>query len=257
MSNYPTGELHSNHIPTAALIVGAGKGIGLEFVRQFLQTHRCDRVYATYRNPNSELFSLSDSRLQPLPMDITEEAQIERAIATVKTESPALHYVINCVGILHEDTIQPEKRLQHLNADQLMRYFQVNSIGAALLGKHIQPLLKHRDRSIFATISAKVGSIGDNHLGGWYGYRASKAALNMFMRTTAIEYKRTCPGAIVVTLHPGTTDTDLSKPFQRNVPSEKLFSVDRTVRQLIAVLDQLQESDSGEFFSWDGTRLPW
>jgi NAD(P)-dependent dehydrogenase (short-subunit alcohol dehydrogenase family) len=168
-----------------------------------------------------------------------------------------LHLVINCIGILHEGALQPEKSLRQLNAEQLLRYFQVNSIGSALVAKHIQPFFKRSDRAIFATLSAKVGSIGDNHLGGWYGYRASKAALNMLMRTTAIEYKRTCPRAIVVTLHPGTTDTQLSRPFQRSVPPEKLFGCDRTVRQLLGVLDQLQESDSGEFFSWDGSRLPW
>lgn len=243
--------------PTTALIVGAGRGIGLEFVRQFLQGDRVDRLYATYRNPKSELLTLSDSRLHCLEMDVTDEAQIAAAIQTIKADTFSLHNVINCVGILHEGTMQPEKSLRQINADQLLRYFQVNSIGAVLLAKHIQPLLKHGDRAIFATISAKIGSIGDNHLGGWYGYRASKAALNMLMRTTAIEYKRTCPRAIVVTLHPGTTDTQLSRPFQRNVPPEKLFSVDRTVSQLLGVLDQLQEKDSGEFFSWDGTRLPW
>jgi NAD(P)-dependent dehydrogenase (short-subunit alcohol dehydrogenase family) len=119
------------------------------------------------------------------------------------------------------------------------------------------PLLRHKERSIFATISAKVGSIGDNRLGGWYGYRASKTALNMFMRTVAIEYSRRCPKNIVVTLHPGTTDTRLSKPFQKNVPPEKLFSVDRTVTQLLTVMENLEEGDSGQFFSWDGSRLPW
>jgi NAD(P)-dependent dehydrogenase (short-subunit alcohol dehydrogenase family) len=108
-----------------------------------------------------------------------------------------------------------------------------------------------------ATISAKVGSIGDNSSGGWYGYRASKAALNMFIKTTSIEYKRTCPQAIVVALHPGTTDTNLSLPFQRNVPPDKLFSVDRTVSQLLTVIDGLESSDSGEFFAWDGNKLPW
>jgi NAD(P)-dependent dehydrogenase (short-subunit alcohol dehydrogenase family) len=126
-----------------------------------------------------------------------------------------------------------------------------------LLFKQVQPLLKHADRSILATISAKVGSIGDNQLGGWYGYRASKTALNMFIRTTAIEYKRICPQAILVALHPGTTDTKLSLPFQRNVPPEKLFSVDRTVSQLLNVIDNLALTDSGEFFAWDGSRLPW
>jgi len=200
----------------AALIVGAGQGIGLEFVQQLLQANRVDRLYATYRNPQSELLAIDDARLRCLPMDITNEAQIATVIKDIQTETAALHTVINCVGLLHDGSMQPEKSLRQLNADQLMRSFQVNSIGAVLLAKHLQPLLKHRDRAIFATISAKVGSIGDNQLGGWYGYRASKAALNMFMRSTAIEYKRTCPRAIVVTLHPGTTDTQLSKPFQRN-----------------------------------------
>ncbi len=244
-------------IGRSALIVGASQGIGLEFVRQFLQANRVDRLYATYRNPQSDLVTLNDPRLQYLAMDITEEEQIATAIEKIKAETTKLHYVINCVGILHDATMQPEKSLRHLNTENLLRYFQINSIGAVLLAKHVQPLLKHSDRAIFATISAKVGSIGDNHLGGWYGYRASKAALNMFMRTTAIELKRSCPRTIVVTLHPGTTDTQLSKPFQRGVPPEKLFSVDRTVQQLLTVIDQLQEKDSGEFFSWNGDRLPW
>lgn len=243
--------------PITALIVGAGQGIGLAFVRQLLQLDCCDRLYATYRNSQSELLQITDSRLKCLPLDLTVEAQIAAAIQTIQTETQKLQLVINCVGILHEAGLQPEKSLRHIQAEQLIRYFQVNSIGAVLLAKQVQPLLKHRDRSIFATISAKVGSIGDNHLGGWYGYRASKAALNMLMRTTALEYKRTCPQTIVVTLHPGTTDTQLSRPFQRNVPPEKLFSVDRTVQQLLDVLSQLTEQDSGEFFSWDGSRLPW
>ncbi len=243
--------------PISALIVGAGQGIGLAFVRQLLQTDRCDRLYATYRNPQSELLTIADARLRCLPLDLTVEDQIAATMQAIQTETSKLHLVINCVGILHQDSLQPEKSLRQIQSEQLMHYFRVNSIGAVLLAKHIQPLLKHRDRAIFATISAKVGSIGDNHLGGWYGYRASKAALNMLIRTTALEYKRTCPQTIVITLHPGTTDTQLSRPFQRNVPPEKLFTVDRTVQQLLSVLSQLQESDSGEFFSWDGNRLPW
>jgi NAD(P)-dependent dehydrogenase (short-subunit alcohol dehydrogenase family) len=241
----------------AALITGAGQGIGLEFVRQLLQSDRFDLLYATYRNPNSELLTLQETRLRCLPMDITDESQIASVIQKIQTERTALQLVINCVGVLHEGSMQPEKSLRQINPEQLLNYFQVNSIGAVLLAKHIQPLLKHQDRAIFATISAKIGSIGDNHIGGWYGYRASKAALNMFMRSTAIEFKRTCPHAIVVMLHPGTTDTNLSRPFQRNVPPEKLFTVDRTVQQLLTVLDKLQSHDSGEFFSWNGDRLPW
>ncbi len=242
-----------------ALVVGGGRGIGLGFVRGLLAANDIDRVYATYRRLESatELLAITDSRLCCLQMDITDEVQIAAVIDRIKTETTALHYVINSAGVLHEGELQPEKSLRHIDSERLLRYFQVNSVGAMLLFKQVQPLLKHQNRSILATISAKVGSIGDNHIGGWYGYRASKAALNMFIRTTAIEYKRTCPQAILVALHPGTTDTQLSLPFQRNVPPEKLFSVDRTVSQLLTVIDGLDASDSGEFFSWDGSRLPW
>jgi NAD(P)-dependent dehydrogenase (short-subunit alcohol dehydrogenase family) len=242
-----------------ALIVGGGKGIGFGFVRRLLADDKIDRVYATYRRQESatELLAITDERLCCFQMDITEESQIATVIETIKAETPALNYVINSAGVLHEGEMQPEKSLRQINSAQLSRYFQVNSVGAMLLFKYIQPLLKHGDRSVLATISAKVGSISDNESGGWYGYRASKAALNMFIRTTAIEYKRTCPNAIVVALHPGTTDTNLSLPFQRSVPPEKLFSVDRTVKQLLTVIDGLQTKDSGEFFSWDGSHLPW
>lgn len=240
------------------LIVGASGGIGLAFVHQFLA--RKTRIFATYRHPSLPLQDLQSQygdRLVCLPLEITDEVQIIHTLAQIKESVANLHWVINCVGLLHEGDLQPEKSLRHLQTEQLQQYFAVNSIGPVLLAKHLLPFFRHSERSIFATISAKVGSIGDNSLGGWYGYRASKAALNMLMRTTAIEYKRTAKNAIVVTLHPGTTDTELSKPFQRNVPPEKLFSRDRAANQLLTVLDSLNTEDSGKFFSWDGTVLPW
>ncbi|MBD0335851.1 MAG: SDR family NAD(P)-dependent oxidoreductase [Cyanobacteria bacterium Co-bin13] len=244
-----------------ALIVGASQGIGLGFVRQLLSDQRYSRIYATYRNPEraDALFALQKEhpRLQCVPLDLTDEGQIEGAIATLQPTTPQLHLVLSCVGLLHEGDLQPEKSLRQLNADQLLRYFQVNSIGAALLAKHCLPLLKHSQPSVLAAISAKIGSIGDNQLGGWYGYRASKAALNMLFRTAAVEYSRKSPKTILALLHPGTTDTQLSQPFQRGVPPEKLFPVERTVAQLMAVIEQLEPADSGEFFSWDGSRLPW
>jgi NAD(P)-dependent dehydrogenase (short-subunit alcohol dehydrogenase family) len=247
---------------TNALIVGASQGIGLGFVKQLLQEGEIAKVYATYRHSESasELLDLKDKhseRLVCFPVDITKESQIVECVEQIRTEVDKLHLVINCVGILHEGDIQPEKSLRQINPDYLVRYFQVNSIGCVLLAKHLLPLLRHRDRSVFASISAKIGSIADNNLGGWYGYRASKAALNMFMKTVAIEYGRTSSKTLVVVLHPGTTDTRLSRPFQRNVPADKLFSVERTVTQLLTVIAQLQEGDSGQFFSWDGSRLPW
>jgi NAD(P)-dependent dehydrogenase (short-subunit alcohol dehydrogenase family) len=245
-----------------ALIIGASQGIGLGFVKKCLETSSISTVFATYRHPDTatELLTLSRQHSQELiclPMDITNEAQIQATTAQIQQHTNSLHFAINCVGLLHDSTLQPEKSLRQINSENLMRYFQVNSIGAVLLAKHLLPLFQHNQRSIFATISAKVGSIGDNQLGGWYGYRASKAALNMLMKTVAIEYPRKGSKAIVVTLHPGTTDTRLSKPFQRNVPPEKLFPIEKTVSQLWTVLENLEQTDTGEFFSWDGTRLPW
>jgi NAD(P)-dependent dehydrogenase (short-subunit alcohol dehydrogenase family) len=250
----------NNH--TYALIIGASRGIGLGFVKKLLQYETIAKVYATYRHLDSasELIALADKhsdKLICLSMDITDELQIAEAVQQIRKQINKLHLVVNCVGLLHEGNLQPEKSLRQLNSENLLRYFQINSIGSVLLAKHLLPLFRHGDHSIFASLSAKLGSIGDNELGGWYGYRASKAALNMFMRTVAIEYKRSCPQTLVVTLHPGTTDTRLSLPFQGNVAAEKLFSVERTVTQLLTVIEQLQEGDSGQFFSWDGSRLPW
>ncbi|MGA1262427.1 MAG: SDR family NAD(P)-dependent oxidoreductase [Prochlorothrix sp.] len=241
------------------LIVGAGQGIGLGFVQALLQRSQVQRVFALYRSPETAtaLLQLADRRLVSLQADLTQEATIAAALDRLKTQTDRLHWVINCVGVLHQGELQPEKSLRHIEADRLLQYFQTNSISAVLLAKHLTPLLRHPDPSLFATISAKVGSIGDNRLGGWYGYRASKAALNMLMKTVAIEYSRVSPRTIVTVLHPGTTDTRLSQPFQRGVPPEKLFSVERTVSQLLAVMEGLTIADSGEFFSWDGSRLPW
>ena len=259
------------------LIVGASRGIGFGFVQALLQNDDIVKIFAAYRCRElaSELLALADKhreRLICLSMDITDEAQITQAVQQMGAAANKLHLVINCVGVLHQGSLQPEKNLSQIDADHLQYYFQVNSIGAVLLAKHLVPLLRHSDRSIYASISAKIGSIGDNRLGGWYGYRASKAALknlpeeapaavlsklNMLMRTVAIEYGRKCPQAIVVMLHPGTTNTRLSKPFQKNVPPEKLFSIERTVSQLLAVLEELDADDSGQFLSWEGRRLPW
>jgi NAD(P)-dependent dehydrogenase (short-subunit alcohol dehydrogenase family) len=250
----------NNHLN--ALIIGASQGIGLGFTEKALQNAQFKQIFATYRQESSadKLLALESQygdRLNCLQVDITQESQIAAAVKEISTAVDKLHLVVYCVGVLHQGDLQPEKSLRQIVPEHLINYFQVNSIGAVLWAKHLMPLLTHRDRNIFASISAKVGSIGDNYLGGWYGYRASKAALNMFLRTTAIEYSRRCRQTIVVALHPGTTDTRLSQPFQKNVPPEKLFPVEKTVNQLWTVMEGLTIKDSGKFFSWDGTVLPW
>ncbi len=249
-------RLHNGH----ALVVGASQGIGLGFVKHLLADPRVERVYGTYRQIETAggLLALADHpQLVCLLLDATDEAQIAATTALIQTRSDCLDLVINCVGFLHTATIQPEKSLRQINADHLLQYFQVNSIPTVLLAKYLLPLLKASSASVFTTISAKIGSIGDNNFGGWYGYRASKAALNMFLKTIAIEYHRKSPHTIVAALHPGTTATRLSAPFHRTVPPEKLFPPARTVQQLMAVIDSLTETNSGEFFSWDGSPLPW
>ncbi|MDB9528858.1 SDR family NAD(P)-dependent oxidoreductase [Oscillatoria sp. CS-180] len=243
-----------------ALVVGASQGIGLEFVKQLLKDDRIEQVFATYRNSKSatDLFAFEDNaKLRCLQAEATREADIAQVAADIAAQRESLHLMVNCVGVLHHGELQPEKSLRQIEAERLLNYFQINSIPTVLLAKQLQPLLKKSDRSVFATISAKIGSIEDNRLGGWYGYRASKAALNMFLKNIAIEYSRKNPQTTVVALHPGTTNTRLSKPFQRNVPPEKLFPVERTVTQLLDIIDRLTERDNGSFFSWDGSRLPW
>jgi len=252
-------QISENLPPKNVVIVGASGGIGLGFVRYFLtQVPFPVKIWATYHRPSPALGELSqqvEQRLTLVPLDIIQADQVQQFSDQLGKEP--VHWLINCVGILHVGDQPPEKSLRHLNPDQLQRYFAVNTIGPLLLAKYFLPHFRHGEPSIFATLSAKVGSIGDNQLGGWYGYRASKAALNMGLKTTAIEYRRVAPNNAVIMLHPGTTDTELSKPFQKNVPPEKLFSVDRTVEQLMAILLRVKSEDSGSFYNWDGVLLPW
>jgi NAD(P)-dependent dehydrogenase (short-subunit alcohol dehydrogenase family) len=261
MSTTPSGTIFSSIQSGRALVVGGNRGIGLGFVKHLLQDARFAQIFATYRTEASsaELLQLAQThnRLHCIAMDLTVEADIEAGVAVIKTIAPELQFVINCVGFLHEGDITPEKALRQLQPMNLTRYFQVNSIGAALLAKHLLPLLNHKHPNIFATLSAKIGSIEDNRLGGWYGYRASKAALNMLLKTASIEYGRRSQQTAIVLLHPGTTDTRLSAPFQRGVPPEKLFSVEKTVDLLLNVLENVTQDDNGSFFSWDGSQLPW
>jgi len=245
------------------LIQGSSRGIGLEFVRQALADATPGRVFAACRAPQASpsLIELAaqDPRLRLVKLDVASETSIRAAAATVAAEIPRLHLIVNCAGMLHDPSagISPEKRLADVQPDALVASFTVNAAGPLLVARHFEPLLAHRERAVFASISARVGSIGDNRLGGWYAYRGAKAAQNMFTRTLAIEWARSRRNVICVALHPGTTDTDLSRPFQANVPPQKLFSTERTVAQLLAVIDRLTPADSGRFLAWDGTGIAW
>ena len=222
-----------------ALVIGAAGGIGAALVRALAADARCVGVTGLHRQSSP-------------PIDFADEAGLAAAAAALAGQAP-FQLIINAAGLLHGPLRPPEKKLGDLNAAQLLASFTANAIGPALLLRHFSPLLG-RQRGLLVMLSAKVGSIGDNRLGGWYGYRASKAALNMLVKTAAIELRRSQPHTVLVALHPGTVDTALSKPFRG---AEIGRPPDLAAAQMLAVIDRLQSEDSGSFVAWDGQRLPW
>lgn len=245
-----------------AVVQGSGRGIGLALVEALLNLGAVERVVATARDPGSgALSALSDEhggRLQCLDLDVTEPESIERAAERVRASGIRPHLVLNVAGLLHDGTaVRPEKRLEDLNAVALERVFAVNTLGPALMLRHFLPLMAGDGKAVFAALSARVGSIEDNRLGGWYAYRASKAALNQILRTASIEARRRFRNVVIAALHPGTTDTGLSAPFQSNVPPERLFTPAFVAERLLAVIDDLEAEDSGGFFAWDGQAIPF
>jgi NAD(P)-dependent dehydrogenase (short-subunit alcohol dehydrogenase family) len=225
----------------SAVIIGASGGIGGALADAIEEEARFKRVWRLSRRDG---------------LDLTDEASIADAAARVGAGPPPA-LVIVATGILHDAEHGPEKALKDLEADWLARVHAINAIGPALVAKHFLPLFPRTGTPTFAALSARVGSIGDNALGGWHGYRASKAALNMLLRNIAIEARRKYDRTIVVGLHPGTVDTGLSKPFQGNVAPGKLFAPDRAALQLLDVLDGLKPHDSGKVFAWDGAEIPF
>jgi len=185
-------------------------------------------------------------------MDYYCESSIAQSVA-IATQFAALDLVFIASGMLHDTDITPEKSLSQLSYGKLERLLTVNTIVPALLIKHFLPKLNKQSLSVLAALSARVGSITDNRLGGWYSYRASKAALNMIIQTASIELARSNKLAAVIGLHPGTVDSALSKPFQKNIPKHKLFAADYSANQLLTVIENITPKDSGKCFAWDGT----
>lgn len=187
-------------------------------------------------------------------LDLEDESSIAAAAGRI-AQGPAPALILVATGVLHHGET-PERSFRAMTAEHLLRDYRVNTVGPALVAKHFLPLLPRDRRAVFAALSARVGSIGDNRLGGWHSYRASKAALNMIVRNLAIEMARSHPQAIVAGLHPGTVNTGLSEPFQRGVSPETLFTSAVSAGHLVGVLDGLSPADSGGVFAWDGARIP-
>jgi NAD(P)-dependent dehydrogenase (short-subunit alcohol dehydrogenase family) len=232
-------------------VIGASGGIGSEFVRQLASDERVASVFAFARSPHHQ----ATDKIRPGTIDICDEASVRDAAAEAARDRE-LDLVVVATGILHRgDAIQPEKSLSEIDADAMMQVFRVNTVGPTLAARHFLPHMRRDAKSVFAALSARVGSIGDSRLGGWVSYRSSKAALNMALKTLSIEHARRFPESIVAGLHPGTVDTQLSAPFQRRVPEGKLFTPSQSVQHMLSVIDSLSPADTGNAFAWDGTRI--
>ena len=232
------------------VIAGGSGGIGSAFVEALSKRTPAATIIATYHRhpPGTAYANVSWQQL-----DLTDAAAIRDWAAGIAE----VDWLINAAGMLHTAEQGPEKTIRNIDTDFFLEGMRVNALPSLLLAQQLHAKFRHGRPAVFATVSAKVGSIEDNRLGGWVSYRASKAALNMCLKTLAIEWQRTLPNVAVAALHPGTTDTALSKPFQRNVPSEQLFTPNRSVSGLLNVLDKLKPSQTGQFFAFDGERLPW
>lgn len=235
------------------VVVGANGGIGSALTDLLATDERVGRIFALSRSPLPLVSGKQSSHM----IDVTDEASVINAAETVGDQA-VLDLVIVATGILHRNNeISPEKRLGELEATVMQDVYAVNTVGPALIAKHFLPRLGRDRKTVFAAISARVGSIGDNRLGGWLSYRTSKSALNMVLKTLSIEQARHHPHSVVAALHPGTVDTVLSRPFQRNVPKDRLFTPGQAAAYLIDVIDALTPADSGGFFAWDGSRIEY
>mgnify|MGYP002828458227 CR=1 FL=1 len=238
--------------PIRAVIIGATGGIGDAFVRAITQDD-ANQVWATARNTAS-------LRTQPThasQVDITDEDSLVRLARELSEVDYHPNFIINCTGVLHTREFGPERTWRHFDIDVMRSVFDVNAFGVGLIGKHLIPLVPRSGRSVFASISARVGSIADNRLGGWYSYRASKAAQNMFIKGLSIEAKMRWPELACVALHPGTVQSQLSAPFTSRVPAEKLFTPEQSCTYLCTVIEALKPADSGNFYAWDGQPIPF
>lgn len=233
-----------------AIIVGASGGIGAALVRHLVADPRCGGIQALSRSGNTPV----DAKVRRGAIDLEDPASIAAALERVTAEGP-VHLAIVASGILHGDDFGPEKTWRHLDASSMAKVLAVNTTGPALVAAAVLDALPREGKSVFAALSARVGSISDNRLGGWHAYRASKAALNQIIRTCSVELARKRRDALIIGLHPGTVETALSEPFRGNVPDGKLFTADYSAQCLLQVIDTLTPEASGRCFDWQGEEV--
>lgn len=240
----------SDNWPQTAAIFGSSGGIGRALCKALIN-RGCERVYAGSRSGEEP----ADTGITPFAFDLEDEASIAAAADLMQEVPPQLVIVATGVLTLEEGT-GPERTYKRLDPIAMARVFALNTTGPAIIAKHTLPLFSREGRSVFAALSARVGSISDNGLGGWHSYRASKAALNMLLKNFALELIRTHEDGVVVGLHPGTVDSKLSEPFQSNLPDGQLTEPADAAKHLLSVIHDLQPSQSGRVFDWKGQEIP-
>ncbi len=243
------------------LIAGASGAIGAALAEAILAEYPDSRVVGLCRDPDRAPETLrSADRVTLVPWDAGDSGSLASMTDALESVFPAwegVDTVIYAAGLLHSDTVFPEKRLEDLSADAMSQAFAVNVTGFGMLVQALIPWLRHKELKRIAAISAKVGSITDNRLGGWYAYRSSKAALNMLVRGLSVELPRRCKSVACVALHPGTTESALSEPFRQSLAQLKVHTPAQTAGNLLKVLGNVTSEDNGRFLSWDGSELPW
>ena len=227
-------------------VIGSSGAIGSAFVNHYINDLSINSIFSFSRSS----IGIDNNKVKHFSIDIENESSIQNAAKSV--EEINFDEIIIASGLLHTKEFGPEKSIKDLKADNILKVLNVNTVGPAIIGKYFLPLLNKDNKSVMAFLSARVGSISENKLGGWYAYRASKTALNQVIKTFSIELKRTNPKAIIIGLQPGTVDSELSAPFKRSVSNNKLFSAEYSVSQLIGVIERADESSSGNLISWDG-----
>ena len=232
-------------------VIGSSGAIGNSISKLLKSEISVDSVYNFSRSAISE----SSEKEKNIYIDIENEDSIIESIKKIPKDIK-FDLIFVATGILHNDEdIYPEKSIKDISGNKLKKVLMVNTIGPALIGKYFIPFLNKNNKNVFAFLSARVGSISNNKIGGWYSYRASKSALNQIIKNFSIEIKRSNPNSIFVGLQPGTVKSNLSKPFQKNVNSKNLFSPDYSAKKLIDVINNLSIEDTGKLFAWDGEEI--
>ena len=230
-------------------IIGSSGAIGRAFLDAYIADKDISNIYSISR---TEVKS-NDKRIIHINIDVTDEVSVKAAAS--KIEENRLDRLIVATGVLHTKSFGPEKSIKDIKIENFVKIFSVNTFGPALIGKYFLPLMKKDQKSIVAFLSARVGSISENKLGGWYAYRASKSALNQIIKNFSIEAKRTNSSGIIIGLQPGTVKSKLSEPFQKNVKKGKLFLPEDSVDSLIKVIENVMQNDSGKIFDWEGEEI--